>query len=96
MNPDRLFVEKIVEHPEYKTADAGEKAFFKSQCKEVIPQLEKIKASLLRTYQKDYEVGNHKLVSIITTVLFIMIHTIDNNLILFLKYKTILTETSRD
>lgn len=53
---DRLFVEKIVEHPEYKTADPSEKAFFKSRCKEVIPRLEKIKTSLLKTYQKDYEV----------------------------------------
>jgi len=45
------------DHPEYKTADAGEKDFFKKQCKQVIPRLEAIKANLLKRYQIEYEVN---------------------------------------
>lgn len=50
-----LFLSKILEHPDYRTADAKEKAFFKSKTKDVTDILPHIKQSLLTRYQKEYE-----------------------------------------
>jgi hypothetical protein len=50
-----LFLSKILEHPDYRTADPKEKSFFKSKTKDVTDILPHIKQSLLNRYQKEYE-----------------------------------------
>lgn len=49
-----LFLEKIRDHPEYKTLPSLTKQPIQAKLKEVMPITEKLKAKLLNTYQKEY------------------------------------------
>lgn len=58
-----LFIEKIPQHPEYKTCDPNEKALTKTNCKTVFPIAEQLKSQLRERYQKEYDLYLDQLVS---------------------------------
>lgn len=49
-----LFLERILEHPEYKTVPATTKQINKTRLKEILGILEEVKKRLLQQYNKDY------------------------------------------
>lgn len=48
-------MEKIPQHPEYKTSDPNEKALTKTNCKQLFPIAEQLKSQLKEKYQKEYD-----------------------------------------
>ena len=50
-----LFLSKILEHPEYKTADPNEKKFFRSKTKEVTERLPQMKQALLTRFKLEHD-----------------------------------------
>ena len=53
---NRIFVEKIKEHPEYNTLSPPERSQFNSKLKlEVFPKTETLKQELLKLFQREHE-----------------------------------------
>lgn len=50
-----LFIEKIKNHPEFKTVPSSTKQPIQAKLKEVMPITEKLKCKLLDKYKKEYE-----------------------------------------
>lgn len=50
-----LFLEKLIHHPEYKTADKVEKKLIKEECNHVFDLAEKLKQQIMQKYQAEYE-----------------------------------------
>lgn len=76
---------KILEHPDYRTADPVEKAFFKAKTKEVTDRLPRIKQSLLTRYQREYDLHRKQVIgqragcqSLTTHTIILTIHSIDS------------------
>ncbi|KAK4004809.1 hypothetical protein OUZ56_006533 [Daphnia magna] len=50
-----IFVEKIIEHPEYHTLSSAERSQFSPKIKEVFPKTETLKQKLLHIFQQEHE-----------------------------------------
>ncbi len=66
-----MFVEKIIEHPEYGTVSTCEKTQFSIRLKEVFPKTEALKKNLLARYLQDHQEFITEMVKFHTVMLII-------------------------
>lgn len=61
---NRLFIEKIRLHPEFKSVSATDRAVNAQKLREVLPIAEKLKTRLLDQYTREYNRYNEEKVSL--------------------------------
>lgn len=59
----RIFVEKIVEHPEYHILSPTERSQFNPKIKDVFPKTEALKQKLLQLFHEEHEAYKNETVS---------------------------------
>lgn len=58
----RIFVEKIIEHPEYHTLSPVERSQFTHKIKDVFPRTETLKQKLLQMFHQEYDLYKEEMV----------------------------------